>query len=243
VDLIRRKPDTIHARLKAAIEIETTAHLWTPSGAITFTPYLMNTIYGDGRALFYVGTINQRPRYWVIRGDSGWDCGNDYPGREDDEFYIGEFIEEIITHLEEELGTARCGYCGQSLSMYSPEEWREANPPVCDQEGCEAQEDLDAGCAWPAVDDNGGCHWGRKKWPEGFEATSHPLDWRSNLLDEPIALQEATRDECTHLIYAAMLAWLEVIKSDHAKGIQPDLDLHQLGAIDRWARWEHAYRD
>jgi len=170
-DLLRRKPDGIHARLKAAIEVQTTRCLWTPSDALTFVPPLSDVIYGDGRALFLVGTLNQRPRYWVIRGDSHWTSGMDY-GEEpsDDAVDFGDVVEDIITDLEEEFGSARCGYCGQGLSAYSP-----ADPPDCSNENCCAKDDLTAGCGWPSIDDNGGCHWGRADWPKGFETVPHPL--------------------------------------------------------------------
>lgn len=69
--------DPIHAKLVKAIERRDRAYLWTPADAISFTPRVLPHIYGDGRALFALATINQRPRYWVIRACSTWGCGMD----------------------------------------------------------------------------------------------------------------------------------------------------------------------
>lgn len=169
-DLIRNTPDDIQRRLKQAVEVEERAYLWIPADAITFVPALLEIFYGDGRALFFVGTINQRPRYWVIRGDSSWsESGSDHD--------FGEFVDEIITDLEEEFGPATCGYCGQGLSGYSIDD-----PPECSEPGCDAKDALEAGCDWPSVDANGGCHWGSMRWPPGFDVVENPLDYRGNFL-------------------------------------------------------------
>jgi hypothetical protein len=187
-DLVRRNADDtdeIHARLKAAIEVPITRHLWTEADAITFAPALLDTVYGDGRALFTIGTINQRPAFWVIRGDSGWAYDLDHGDTPDDAPDFGDLVEDILRDMEEYFGRAECGYCGRSLSMYSADEWREADPPICTKVGCEAQDELDAGTGdWPSVDSNGGCHWGRMAWPEGFPVVKHPWAWRGNLLAE-----------------------------------------------------------
>jgi hypothetical protein len=74
MELICTKPDKTHALLKGAIEVWTRRYLWTPADAINFKPALCGNVYGDGRALFGLSTLNLRPAYYVIRGDSGWDC-------------------------------------------------------------------------------------------------------------------------------------------------------------------------
>ena len=167
--LTRNKPDRLHARLRKAIQRRTRRYLWVPQDAISFVPYLSDTIYGDGRALFAIGTLNQRPRFWVFRGDSTWSVGGDYPGADSRTVDIGEFVEGIIWDIEEQFGQARCGYCGSSLSMYS----RRDLPP-CDQENCSAIDDVEY-AKWPAVDDVGGCHWGRMDLPKGFRTVNHPF--------------------------------------------------------------------
>lgn len=69
--------DPVHRKLRRAIEKRKCAYLWTPADAITFVPRVLPTIYGDGRALFTIATINQRPAYWVIRACSTWGSGLD----------------------------------------------------------------------------------------------------------------------------------------------------------------------
>src|SRR6202012_2280696 len=69
--------DPIQKRLVAAIGREESGYLWVPADAITFSPRVLPKVYGDGRALFALATINQRPAYWVIRGCSTWGCGSD----------------------------------------------------------------------------------------------------------------------------------------------------------------------
>lgn len=56
-------------------------------------PYLCNTIMGDGLQLIYLGTIDQRPQYWLIRIDSNTDVKAD---RFD--------IEPVIELIEDECG-------------------------------------------------------------------------------------------------------------------------------------------
>lgn len=167
-DLATREADTIHARLKAAVEVTERRCLWTEADAITFTPPLSSTIYGDGRALFAITTINNRPAYWIIRGDSGWSC--DDLMAPDDVPEFGDFIDEILTDLEGEFGRARCGYSGANL--YLPPEER-----GCDCEDCSDPEVAE----WPMVDAEVGCSWRRLWWPASFDLVPHP--WaRTDLL-------------------------------------------------------------
>ena len=60
-----------------------------------FKPYLCENIIGDGLQLVYLGTINNRPHYWLIRIDSKTDVSSD-----DFDF------EDILQLIEEECG--RC---------------------------------------------------------------------------------------------------------------------------------------
>ena len=91
--------DDLHKRLKAAVEVETTNYLWVPADAITFVPPVLSTVYGDGRALFTISTINDRPAYWIVRGDSGWQV-QDYHAP-DDAPDFGDFTDDILTDLPE----------------------------------------------------------------------------------------------------------------------------------------------
>ncbi len=61
-----------HETLRRAMEIPEEARLWGVGEALAFVPRLANTVFGDGRALFWFTTIRDRPAYWVVRGDSSW---------------------------------------------------------------------------------------------------------------------------------------------------------------------------
>jgi hypothetical protein len=162
--LIRHRPDKTHALLKGQVEVWTRSYLWTPRDAITFKPALCSTVYGDGRALFRVTTMNLRPAYYVIRCDSRWDCSD--PDSPDDVPDFGDFTDEILTELEGEFGDARCGYSGSSRYLRR------------EDRGCDCEECEDPSRAqWPEVDAEGGCSWGRMRWPAGFPTVAHPHPW------------------------------------------------------------------
>lgn len=154
--------------LKALVEVQITRHLWTEADAITFTPRILTKVYGDGRALFAITTINNRPAYWIIQGDSCWACSDSRAPDMAPEF--GDYVDDVMTDLEEEFGNARCGYSGANLYM-SPED-----------RGCECEECTDPEVAsWPMVDADIGCSWWRFDWPDGIPSRPHP--WaRTNLL-------------------------------------------------------------
>lgn len=164
--------DPIHQRLRKAIEKRERAYLWVPADAITFVPRLLPTIYGDGRALFTISTINQRPAYWVIRACSTWGSGFDRGDPAGPDF--AEMSDDIMTELEETFGRGRCGYSRNSL--FWPKKERLLN---CQ---CEECSDRHAKARWPMVDDEGGCSWSRIDWPAGFDTVPNPLSWRGNLL-------------------------------------------------------------
>lgn len=164
--------DAIHARLRKAIEKRQTAFLWTPSDAISFIPRVSPTIYGDGRALFTIATINQRPAYWVIRACSTWGSGHDCDDAPGPDF--GEMTDRIMTDLEEAFGRGRCGYSGNSLFWPKKERLRNCQ--------CEECSDRYARARWPMVDDEGGCSWSRINWPKGFNTVPNPLSRFGNLL-------------------------------------------------------------
>lgn len=152
------------SRLRTAIERRVTSYLWVQGDTPPFRPALLPKIYGDGRALFAIATINQRPRYYVIQGDSTWDSS------EGPQF--SELVDDILTDLEEHFGNARCGYSGNNL--YHPKYERVRN---CKCEDCS---DGKFRARWPMVDADGGCSWGRMDWPDGFDVV--PQVGRGNLL-------------------------------------------------------------
>lgn len=164
--------DEIHARLVTAIEKPERSYLWTPADTIEFIPRVLPRIYGDGRALFALATINQRPAYWIIRGCSSWGSAYDRDDSVGPDF--SELTDDILTDLEDAFGSGRCGYSGESL--FWPKEERS-----CDCEEC--QDEYVA--SWPEVDGYGGCSWSRCDWPEGFDVTPHHLSSMGNLLALP----------------------------------------------------------
>lgn len=141
--------DATHAKLKKAVERRERTRLWVSDPWFFFTPKVLSKVYGDGRRIFALTTMNQRPAYWVIRVDSRCDS---------EEF--GELTDDILTALEEEFGNGRCSYSGNNLFWTKRE--RRAH---CDCEDCR---ELPV-AKWPMVDGDGGCSWGRMQWPAGFD--------------------------------------------------------------------------
>jgi hypothetical protein len=71
------------------IEKETaqrTAKLWGDS--VEFSPVVCDEVIGDGQQLVYLGTVGQRPYYWLIRIDSKTDI-------ESDDFNFEDILEPI----------------------------------------------------------------------------------------------------------------------------------------------------
>ena len=163
--------DEVHERLRAAIEVKQTSYLWVEGDTPPFIPRLLPVIYGDGRALFSIATINQRPRYWVIRGCSTWGCAYDRDDADGPEF--AELTDDLMTALEDAFGRGRCGYSGNSLFWPRKERLRNCQCEECDEKRWKA--------SWPMVDDDGGCSWGRMDWPTGFPTDPNPLSWHGNL--------------------------------------------------------------
>lgn len=147
---------SLHTRLQAAICVPTTRCLWVPADAITFVPALLTKTYGDGLGLFGLATINQRPAFYVVRGDSRWSPQPYYDRREP----IADFsdhLDDIYDALEEEFGRMRCGYSGNNLSYPAAE--RVHN---CQCEDCVDSEYVES---WPSVDTENGSAWWRMDWP------------------------------------------------------------------------------
>lgn len=92
--------DNIHERLIASIGVPTTGHLWGMS--IDFTPAVLPTAFGDGRALLALTTLNSRPRYYVIRIDSGWSVDDTQADGGD----LRDHLDDIYEAIEETFGRA-----------------------------------------------------------------------------------------------------------------------------------------
>lgn len=167
--------DAIHSVLRRVLERRRRACLWTPADTISFVPRVLPIIYGDGRALFALTTINQRPAYWIIRGSSTWgcDCAREYTQGPN----FAEFADAILTDLESAFGDGRCGYSGNSLFFSKRERLKSCRCEQCAEEPV---------ARWPMVDGDGGCSWRRMNWPKGFPTVPNPLNpWR-DLLSENV---------------------------------------------------------
>lgn len=174
-DLMSRKAgnDPIHAALRKVVERKVTSYLWVPTQPVTFVPYVSPYIYGDGRALFALATINQRPAHWIIRACSTWSSGFDAGGDGPD---FAEFTDEILTDLEEAFGTGRCGYSGNSLFFPRRERMRDCKCEECSERWR---------AKWPMVDGAGGCSWSRRDWPASFDTVPNPNSYQGNFLKDP----------------------------------------------------------
>jgi hypothetical protein len=144
-----------------------------PDDAITFTPHVLSKVYGDGRALFGMGTLNSRPAYWVIRGCSSWTTDSD----RDKPYEATNFVEmadEILFDLEEEFGSVRCGTDYEFNSM---------GRPYCLESGRFLAE---RHIGYPTVDSEDGCHWHREDWPDldGVPLQPHPFALRVRILGQ-----------------------------------------------------------
>lgn len=169
----------ITAALRAA-QKPVTRHLWVPEDAITFTPAVLGTIFGDGRALFAITTINNRPAYWLFRGCSTWQLDLDCCRRREEMGDIRDHLDDIITAIEEEFGT--CDYyelnaagrwIDTETGRFVPMSWAE----------------------YPVINTRDGSAWGRRDWPDlpGVELEQHPFANDCRILATHLATPESTR--------------------------------------------------
>lgn len=93
--------DAAHEALRRVVCVPTRSSLWGVE--VEFTPALSSTIWGDGRTLLYVGTCNQRPRYWVVRIDSSWAVAYDCRAP-DAAMDVRDVAEDILCAIEDEFG-------------------------------------------------------------------------------------------------------------------------------------------
>lgn len=154
------------------------SYLWTPADSIFFTPAVVEQIFGDGRALFSITTINDRPAYWIVRGCSSWKISGDFRAP-DGAADFGDFTDEIITAIEEEFGTSdyyemnsQWRWIDSETKKFVPSSW----------------------CEFPVINTHDGCSWGRLEWPtlDGIELEPHPFaTWGNVLKTETPAESEA----------------------------------------------------
>lgn len=155
----RAGKDRVTDLLRAA-QRPVTRHLWVPDDAITFTPAVLSDVFGDGRALFTLTTINNRPAYWIIRGCSSWRASDFRAPNDADEFY--EHVDEIVTAIEEEFGTTAY-YEMNAQGRWVDEETKRFVPYSY--------------VDYPVIDPSMGSAWGRMNWPAlpGIETVPHPF--------------------------------------------------------------------
>lgn len=135
--------------LKDAIEVPFLGSLWTDGDSGMLTPYVCECSFGDGMRLLKIATINQRPNFHVVRVHSGWET--DWSDGE----HVGEHIEDILTAIEGECGSARCGYSHSSLRQPREERIVWCQCEECDDEG---------ESVWPEIDAHMGYSWGWLDW-------------------------------------------------------------------------------
>lgn len=109
---------------------ETKASLW--GNEVTFKPYLLEKIFGDGMKLIYFGTLDDRPFWWLVRVDSNSKIDDPY-----------EFDSEAIYEAIEE----ECG-------CWEPDDYAEVDEDGYDDEGtCHRGE-------YPMIISDSSEHWG-----------------------------------------------------------------------------------
>lgn len=154
--------DAITNFLRAA-QVPIRRCLWTDADAITFTPAVLEQTFGDGRALFALTTINNRPAFWIVRGDSTWSTGDDYLAPDNAPcFGDWEHLDPVMSAIEEEFGSTSCYerningvWIDSETKRFIPHKWTD----------------------YPVLNDEIGCSWWRLDWPdlEGVAFEPHPF--------------------------------------------------------------------
>lgn len=153
--------------------------LWVEADAFTFTPVVVTEAFGDGRALFRVTTIDNRPRWWVVRGCSTWQV-SDYDAPDEAPEFIDQ-VDDILSAIEEEFGSTDC-YERNRHGVWIDPETKQLLPREC--------------TAYPVINSSGGCSWSRMDWPDlpGVTLAPHPfaLGWNALALTLPPPPKEPT---------------------------------------------------
>lgn len=88
--------DPVLLELRRLVERRQRACLWGRTYYVT--PYVLPVVFGDGEQLLWWSTINSRPRWYVIQGDSGWNL---------DRGDVHEYTDRIEEALDDHFGRAR----------------------------------------------------------------------------------------------------------------------------------------
>lgn len=149
--------EPLQEALRAWVASHTKGTLWTQE--YTIAPALCDTIYGDGTRLFSLTTINSRPNYYVIRGDSTWtEAFEQRPGVD-----FGEFTDQIRDDLEAQFGSGRPD---DEAKEDRNGRWRHY----------ETGQFLPDPAPWPALDDDMGVSWGSMDWPDHLALSVVDID-------------------------------------------------------------------
>ena len=167
--------DTEHEAVRNALCVPTHRYRYPKVPGfdpIEFTPPLSDTVYGDGKALLEITTINDGPRYWIVRIDSSWVLDTEY-GTPEEAFDVRGAIEHIAENLVLEF-----------LSADADDYMSDTPCGSCDGSGCVTC--AGTGClldfegrglngeggmpGFPAIDLSTGYSWSRIKVPPELEA-------------------------------------------------------------------------
>lgn len=191
-----------HRLLKWLIQRPTTCYLWVPEHAITFRPPLSNVVYGDGKALLAVTTIQDRPAYWTVRVDSAWVLSS-RDRKPDGAFDIDQIIVTIMDNLALEFGDS------------TPERYIVSYDELCPEcEGggcfdCHGTGNLleDEVPDYPAINMQDGYSWGREPWPLPSWAKLALIGWRWYGRAHYRFMSMATLNGDTRVAEASELVW------------------------------------
>lgn len=105
-----------------------------------FSPEICDKFLGDGKQLIYLGSIDQRPRYWLLRIDSKTDIEAD------------DFDYESLISLVEEC-------FGRFDEWISEDDFEDAKKDDPELEYYDTYEDYEEHNSYPRMNWGGG-HWG-----------------------------------------------------------------------------------
>lgn len=154
-------------------QVPITTSLWVGGCETSFTPMVLTKAFGDGRALFKITTIQNRPAYWLVRGCTNWTESHDAP---DGRVSVADVIEEVVEAIEGQFG---------GTSHYD----RDAKGRYVDQETNERIERGDARVEFPVIEAETGTSWALTDWPEleGMTRIPHPHEKHVTVLTEAAA--------------------------------------------------------
>lgn len=168
---MRRAEERLHARVKAAIEVEEEVRFW--GSAYRITPLVVPAVFGDGRALFHITPLLTRPNFFVVRGDSSW--LNVWPGSSWATIHdhaIHDVLDEgdwrVVDPEYEHMGCAGGGIFEAIEEAFG--RWR-------DPEDREPDDPDDDYYSWPNVDLGFGVAWGCVRLGAEHSWGRIPAEW------------------------------------------------------------------